>query len=283
MTTRAQSEARRRWLLDAAEEAQPCSARNLFYRAVAEGVVPKTRNACKQLAEDLVHLRRVGRCPPEWIVDGSRTVVGATGGGSDIDPESVLLAGVRAAIDDPGVSAWAETGIRPALVVESRSLAGMLEGTAAAFDCAIWPCGGQPSLSFTRALALDRPTHIGYLGDLDASGVLIRRTIASHLGSDHGWAEGEHYELTDLAVTEQQVEEMGLEAKPGKPSSHAVATGLTTAVEAEAIPAAKLRDIAARWLTGLQPTGWQRRWADRKAEASERVREWAAAKGIDLG
>lgn len=281
MTSPKVTAARRGWLLAAAEAENPISVRGLFYMAVAEGLVAKSDRAYRAVLADTQILREAGDCPHRWIVDGARSPVGSTAEPFDRPAGEVIQRGRRRRWwpKDAGVSPWSETAIRPSLVVESRSIAGMLEGTAADHRIAVWPLAGQPSLSFTARLAADGPTHIGYLGDLDASGEVIRRTLQRHLQVVHG---ADDYRLDDLAVTDQQVEELGLPERPGADTSHARSTGRWTAVDAEAIPASGLRRIVEEWIAGLQPRGWARRWQTRRTAARADAETWAAEHGIDL-
>ena len=276
------AQARRGWLIDAARASAPVSVRNLYYQAVSGGVVPKTEQAYKMVANDLAVLRRDGALPIEWITDGSRAAVGSTGRDHDWSLDYLIAAHIRGAVHDPGISPWAETGIRPVLAVESRSIAGMLAATAEEWEISIWPMAGQPSISFTADLAAERPDRIGYVGDYDASGVVIRGALRDQLSGDHGWHEGIDYTYDDLAVTVTQIVEMDLPARPGKHTTHSVSTGVEVAVEAEAIPANTLRQIVSDWAASLQPEGWVERWTARRDEAEAAVRAWAAEHGVNL-
>lgn len=281
MTARRVVDARRRWLLETAGAERPVTIRGLYYMAVGAGLVPKTDRGYRSVVKDARLLRETGECPLEWIVDGARARVGSTAEPADRRPAELIGDAAAAAIEDGdgGASPWSETGIRPALVVESRAIAQTLAPVAEANRIALWPLAGQPSLSFTAELAADTPSHIGYLGDLDASGEVIRRTLRRHLDIVHGAAG---YDLDDLAVTDAQVEELGLETRPGADTEHARSTGRWTAVEAEAIPASGLRRIVAGWIAGLQPDGWGERWKSRSGRARAEAEAWARERGIDV-
>ena len=55
-----------------AEEHQPASVRNIYYRAVVAGIVPKTQSGYHQVQRALTTLRRDGRVPYRWIADNTR-------------------------------------------------------------------------------------------------------------------------------------------------------------------------------------------------------------------
>ena len=277
MTTRAETAARRAALTRIVEGNAPVTVRQVFYIAVTGGLIEKTERGYRRIIDDLTLLRRGGTIPYDLIADGSRARIGATADREDLDLDDLIAAHLRAAADDPGISPWAETRIRPAVVCESRSIAGVIAAVCERWQIGLWPLGGSPSLSFTADLAADNPTVIAYVGDLDASGEQIRWTLGDHL-SEHGCdAAVEH-----LAVTDEQVASMGLPERPGKASNHAKATGRYTAVEAEAIPSPTMRRIVADWVSGLQPVGWETRWQARTDQARETVEDWAAGHGVAL-
>lgn len=279
MTSRADVDARRAVLCRIAEENRPLSIRNAYYIAVSLGLVEKTERAYGVVQNDLVVLRRAGLVGLDWIVDASRVAAGQTASRTDLSMDELLAAHLRGAVADPGISPWAETGIRPAIVCESRSIAGMVATTADEYEIAVWPLGGYGSLSFTRDLAADRVDRIGYIGDLDPDGDQIRDSLTDHLVDDHHWTG---FEFFDLAVTDEQVESMGLPTRPAKNTSRAASVGRWTAVEAEAIAAPTMRRIVEDWIESLQPDGWIGRWRARRGAASTAVADWADEHGVEL-
>jgi hypothetical protein len=87
------------------------------------------------------------------------------------------------------------------IVTESRSLAGVLRGTAADYLCPIAATNGQTQgfLHTTLAPALCLDQHVLYLGDLDHAGGLIEahtRRVLEHVVGPLRWER--------LAITEEQ-------------------------------------------------------------------------------
>ena len=282
MTSHAAVAERRRWLAAASAASAPVSVRNIFYQATSAGLVPKTEQGYGVIQHDITLMRRNGSADIDWFIDTSRQCVGETSPDED-EPLGDLLAGwLRAAADNPGVTPWAETGVRPALAVESRSIAGMIAPAAAQYEIAVWPLGGYSSISFTRELSRAAPDRIGYLGDYDPDGVNIEQTLKNQLAEDHGWSEGADYRIERLAVTEAQIAVLGLPARPAKHSRGGAAAGVQIAVECEAIPAGGLRRIVESWAAGLQPAGWIGRWRERRDAARAAVVEWCHDKGVDI-
>ncbi len=104
-------------------------------------------------------------------------------------------------------------------------------------------CRGYPSLSFLHEAAEDtkiagKKLIIYYLGDLDPSGKDIPRTIRQRLTEF-----GVDFDLIELAVTREQVTELGLPTRPTKKTDTRSQGFEGDSVELDAVPAAVLRKM----------------------------------------
>jgi hypothetical protein len=53
------------------EEDQPMTVRQVFYRLVSLGAIPKTESQYKSMGRLLVNMRRAEELPFDWIVDST--------------------------------------------------------------------------------------------------------------------------------------------------------------------------------------------------------------------
>jgi hypothetical protein len=70
--TRAEVADRRRAVFANVEAMRPMTVRQAFYQATVHGVVEKSGKGFDLVKFDLVHMRRSGEMPYEWIADGTR-------------------------------------------------------------------------------------------------------------------------------------------------------------------------------------------------------------------
>ena len=110
-----------------------------------------------------------------------------------------------------------------------------------------YPCGGFASLSLVyeaagliRQEADGRPVRIIYVGDYDPAGVLIDRSVLREL---RGHLPDLDIEEVRIAITADQAAR--LPSKPRK-TSDPRCPDIRETVEAEAMPAAELRQMLAR-------------------------------------
>lgn len=154
------------------EEDQPMTVRQVFYRLVAAGVIPKTESQYRTTVIRLLgEMRESYDLPWSWIVDNTRWMR---------KPRS--FSGVEEALrntaqfyrrslwtDDQYIEIW----------LEKDALAGVLYSATAAWDVPLMVTRGYPSSSFLYTAAEQivmrgaEETTIYYFGDYDPTGVHI--------------------------------------------------------------------------------------------------------------
>lgn len=200
-----------RWpvVLDRAREivgayAGRMTLRQLFYRLVAEGVIPNDRSAYSKLSDRTAEARRAGTFPA--LVDRTRATVAP-----------------RTFEDPADARAWLSTVYRldrtegqdrqVVLGVEKDTLAALVSGWFEAEGLPVVVLrgyGSQTYLDDVADLIADdpRPTVLVYAGDLDPSGEDIVRDLRERVP-----AVGEPIRV---AVTLDTVADFGLPELPGK-------------------------------------------------------------------
>jgi hypothetical protein len=245
----------------------PTSGQFLWYELEQAGTVDKTkarghpgvrRGIDQDANKALTHLRERGVIPWAWIVDETRSTYLYPGARS-------VLAGARDLLDQVRLDPWDGTP-PPLLLVESRSLAGVLRDLAAAYCCDLAATNGQVGGFLHTAVAprLVPGRRVGYLGDLDLAGRQIeantRRVLSQY---DPGLAAPGQWER--LALTEAQVDQLAAEHYGGDrarlvvvkidgrhkrrgccPPGHA-------AVETEALSQQVIVGLVRGWLDALLP------------------------------
>ena len=228
--TKAEMRAFREAVWDIVHEHQPCSARQVYYRAVVAGLIKKDTgnsnkheqhvwgalNWMREQAIDLGYynggkpwslprMRADLVMPFAWITDNTRTRY-----------QAELFASKDAAITDLAHyyrrDLWRS---QPRLVevwCESESIAGVLQETTNEYGLALLPCKGQPSKRFiwdsARAYAnAGKPVVCLYIGDFDPHGLDIGRSAEERLRR-YGAPEGTAWRR--LAITPQQVADQEL-------------------------------------------------------------------------
>jgi hypothetical protein len=183
------------------EDSMPTTNRFLYYRLVAAGVVKKGDRAAAEVSAVSTELREAQIVGMDEIRDRSRGVTSHVGWHS-IAGAAVNVA-YRAKLDR-----WPEDET-PILVVESNSLAGVLEDIAIEYRVIVAPLGGTAScglLGGEIAPMLSEGQAVLYLGDWDYSGAIIeesaRRRLEAYAGVSLDWRR--------VALTEAQVTEHGL-------------------------------------------------------------------------
>jgi hypothetical protein len=202
---------------------------------VARGIVEKGEpNGYHQTSDVLVALREAQVIDMSEIIDRTSGALNFTGWGS-VDEWT------RAAVAQFNLDRW--DGDPPLLVVESNSLAGLLERLAVEYRIVLVPFGGQASCGL---LGGELPRHVVdgtrvlYLGDFDPAGEVIERSARERL---EAYADVS-LDWTRVALTPEQVEEYGLPVivKGGHPT-----------VETEALDQRTLLRIVREALDALGP------------------------------
>lgn len=223
----------------------PMTVRGTFYRLVSAGVVAKTEGEYKSTVGRLVlELRRSGRVPYSWITDGTRLMRKPTSW-ADLDDALFNTARTyRRALwnDQPAyVEIWSE----------KDAISGVLYEVAAAWDVPLMVVRGFSSETFLHDAAaqirdIGKPTFVYHFGDLDPSGVAAAKAIDRRL---HEFAPDADITFNRAAVTAAQVRDWDLPTRPTKKTDSRSKGWVGESIEVDAIPPARLRDIAEECIT----------------------------------
>lgn len=214
----------------------PMSVRGAYYAATVAGAVPKTEAGYTKVQRLLVRLREDGTIPWHWITDGTRWRRGARTYDSVEDALQATAALYRRNLwdDSPDlVEVW----------LEKDALSGVVYPVTSRWTVDLMVCRGYPSVSFVHGAAeaakrSGKWLTIYYLGDLDPSGKDIPRSIEDRLESF-----GVLFNLVELAVTREQVDEWDLPTRPTKATDTRARNFTGASVELDAIPAPMLRHL----------------------------------------
>jgi hypothetical protein len=230
--------------LDLWADLWPLTARQIFYGLIGRGVIDKTESNYSKITEKLNLGRRSGRVSWDAIRDD---------GARFVEPnqfESVAhfwrfvesLAGgfrlPRQAEQEQHIEVWCE----------AAGMVPQLQKVAFPYGVGVATSGGFDSttskyLSAQRFLARDLPTVVLHVGDLDSSGLAIVDSAAEDVEAFCSRDKQGHVEFRRLAVTLDQVEELGLQTAPAKGTDNRGEEPIKETVQAEAIPPAELAQI----------------------------------------
>jgi hypothetical protein len=191
--------------------ALPTSGRFVFYELEQRGVVSKEqgkdgeRTASQDISDALMHLRERNIIPWEWVEDETRTLI-------EWDHAETVAVYMRGQLTRARLNPW--RGPPPLVLVESRSLAGVLRNIAYGYVCPITSTNGQvgghlhtdvgPLMARSSGDGVHR--RVVYLGDHDHQGGQIeantRRVLADIVGRELDWQR--------VAITAEQIAERGL-------------------------------------------------------------------------
>jgi hypothetical protein len=225
-------EARRRQLLELTREGQPCTVRNVYYRAVVAGIIPKTTTGYQTVQRDLAFLRRERRMPFQWLVDHTRLM-----------RKPDVYDSVEQALSDVARfyrrDLWTYSPWQIEVWAESQSIAGVVADVTDTWALPLMATKGYSSMSFTYSAAQQmnydgRDVQILYIGDHDPDGLAIERNLVEGLRGHLSVPA----QITRVGVTWDQVEQYDLPGGTPKKSY-----GFPMAVEAEALPAPTLRRL----------------------------------------
>lgn len=234
--TKAAINSLRQSLYELASEFQPLTVRQLFYRAVAVGLIDKSQ---KSYSQDIVRLvglmREEGQLPFDWIVDNTRWMRKPRTYSSLHSMLHYSQRTYRRAI-------WDDQKAYIEIWCESDSIAGVLGSVTDEYDVPLMPCSGQPSKSFLHSAAeniatQEKPCHLYYFGDYDKAGMdiskRIHRDFERYLPSRCVWT------FERVALNEAQILEFNLPTRPPKDARG----GFTQTVELEAMTTQQLHSL----------------------------------------
>ena len=239
----------RRFLLERIEQHReagtiPTTTRFLYYEAVSAGVVQKGkgtggRRSDQDISAALTELRERGDVLDNEIQDRTRRVANYTG-------YQTVDEGLKSKIDNIRLDPWRQQA--PLLMVESESLAGLLEKIAYKYRVPLVPLRGQASRSFIEndiaPLIASGNTRVLYLGDWDKAGRDIATSVQVRTRGITQW-------LT-VALTEDQVEQYDL---PRIEKADRRNGTVYPACETEAMPQDILMRLVTDTLNDLLPDG----------------------------
>ena len=228
----------RQAIYNVVSEDRPMTVRQVFYRLVSAGLIDKTEAAYKMVVRLLGVMRREGQLPFSWIADSTRWQrVPQTYSSLDDALEDMQTYYRR--------NLWDNQNAYVEIWLEKEALAGVIYQASAKWHVPLMVTRGYPSLSYLATAAetmqaQDRPCYLYYFGDLDPSGVDIPRKIEYDLRE---FAPDADIHFRRVAVTREQVEEMGLQTRPTKTTDTRSKNFKGESVEVDAIPPAKLREM----------------------------------------
>ena len=240
-------------ILQVLQEDHPQSVRHIFYRMTDPRLpepVEKSDRGYRHVQDRVVKLRRKHQVPYYWITDASRS-------GYFTNTYCDAAAFLRSVKGLYRQDLWQGADQYCEVWTESRSIAGVVLADCQELAVSLYPAGGFTSISLAYQAADyindrddGRPVVIFYIGDHDPAGVLIdvalERELREHISAD--------IDLTfkRIGITPAQIEEYDLPTKPRKTgdkrSGH-----ITSTVEAEAMPAAIMRDLLRSEIEALLP------------------------------
>jgi hypothetical protein len=190
---------------------QPMTVRQVFYRAVAAGLIDKTEAQYKTIGRLLVTMRRTGELPYDWIADGTRWMRKPRSFHHLDDAIARWQAEYRRAL-------WDTQAHYIEIWLEKEALAGVLLPVTSYWDVPLMVTRGYPSLSYLfeagkEIAGEDRPVVIYYLGDHDPSGDDIARNVEERL---RDFAPAAILTFVRLAVTAEQIVAYSLPTRPTK-------------------------------------------------------------------
>ncbi len=239
--TKAEMEIIRNGLYEILAEQHPATVRGTFYQAVSRGLVAKTEAEYKTtVGRLLTEMRRAGRLPYGWLADNTRWMRKPRTYESLQDMLELTAQTYRRAL-------WGTQEAYVEVWLEKDALAGVLYEVTGWWDVPLMVTRGYPSLSFLHEAAeaiaaQDKPVFVYYLGDHDPSGVDIPRFVETEL---RRLAPGAEITFERLAVTPEQIVELGLLTRPTKRSDSRSKGFDGESVEVDAIPAPVLRQLVA--------------------------------------
>lgn len=195
------------------DEIRPCGVRQTFYQTVVRGLMDKSENDYDKVQRAIVKMRRAGRMPYGWIVDGTRWM-------HKPDTFSSLEHAIRRAVQTYRRALWDDQPVRAEFWLEKEGLAGVIYDVTSEFDVPLYVARGFSSLTYLAEAAEDIedcgcPIFIYHLGDHDPSG----RAAGAHIERTlRDLAPNAAIHFARLAVTVEQIAVMSLPTRPTKRS-----------------------------------------------------------------
>ncbi len=226
-------------ICEIAEAEEPVTVRGLFYRVMSRGLVPKSEQGYSVVQRRALKMRRRGDLPYGWITDGSRL---------RLKPRT--FSNAQAALENTArmyrKDLWIDQGLHVEVWTEKDAIRGVVSPITVEYDVPLMISRGFSSETFLYETAEDInaegcPAVIYQLGDHDPSGVAawddIQRKLRDFVD------DGIDVTFERIAVTPEQIIELGLPTRPTKQSDTRAAKFDGESVEVDAIPSSTLRDL----------------------------------------
>lgn len=222
------------------EYEMPLTVRQIYYRFVAEQLIPNNLNSYKSLANKLANGRKAGLIDYESIVDRTRQPIKDNSWSSPKNFFNTVKKAYKRnllADQDLYLEVWCE----------KDALAGVIEPITNKYDINLQVGRGYPSLSaIYQASKRMKDGFVGnekrkrivmlYLGDFDPSGIDIERDIGNRLQNIFSIL----VDVQRVALTKQDIEEHELPPSPAKRSDSRsrgfIASYGDISVELDALP-----------------------------------------------
>lgn len=233
----------RSWILENTEKvladySEGITLRQLYYRLVTLGMT-NDNNHYKRVVQAMVVARWNGIVDFESFIDRERSMYGNTKAEEKNvedeieDAKDTIKLWMRAY----GLERWSNQDKYIEVWIEKKALQGVFEMPCYRAGVGLAPCKGYPSLTFLNDAynryqdVEDKEIIILYFGDHDPSGDNIPESLQKNLSK-----LGVDVEVKRIALTENQIEEMGLPGVPPKATDTRTATWSgSVAVECDAI------------------------------------------------
>jgi hypothetical protein len=227
-------------LIRIVETEQPTTVRHVFYKAVAEGLIPKVESAYNGVVVRLLtRLRRAGRIPYGSISDNTRWTLNVRSYASAGDAVARIAQTYRQNL-------WTNAAVRVEIWTEKDAVAGLLSDTASQWCVPTMVFRGYSSISYLYTIAEEirahgLPTFIYYFGDHDPSGVNIEKIVTTTV---RGMVPDAEIHVERLAVTREQIKQYGLPTRPTKKTDSRAKKFRSRSVEVDALDSATLQALA---------------------------------------
>jgi hypothetical protein len=246
-STKAQLAALDDTIVEVLSEENPTSVRSVYYRCVSRGAVAKTELEYQKISRRLVALRAKGRVPYRWIVDGTRLTRGP-----------VVYDSAEAALRETAEfyrrRLWNDQPVEVIVLSEKDAISGTVYPVTSRYQVELSVTRGYTSVTFVHDMAetltdntmRGKETFVYQLGDHDPSGVDAWRSFQDQL---HQFAPNARFECARLAVTPEQILDLGLPTRPTKRTDSRSKGFTGDSVEVDAIPPTELRRIVEAAIT----------------------------------
>lgn len=199
--------------------------RQIYYRLVAKQIIPNTQNQYKYLSKVLTEARKARKIPFSAIEDRSRQPI-QRWYYFDTPEEHMayLLEKAKEDILRYTINPWHEQDKFVEIWVEKQALEALFNEIAQKYSVSLITCKGYPSVTVLKDSA-DRIRQeirnrkveeviILYFGDFDSSGKDIPKSIEKQFTEDFGVS----FQLREIALTKEQIDEYNLPPAPAKRS-----------------------------------------------------------------